>query len=206
MRKLKLQVQISVDGYIADTNGKTDWLVWNWGNEWNWDDELKKYFNDLTESIDCVLLSRKMAEEGFIGHWARVAESAANDQASFARNITNAKKVVFSKTLDQSAPVVNTWENTTIANRDVINEIRALKDQRGKDMIAYGGASLVSSLIQARLVDEFYLFINPTVLGDGMPIFEDLDSKLNLIPAESKLYSCGVMVLKYVVKSANAVN
>lgn len=67
MRKLTLEVQMSVDGYIAEKNGNTDWMVWNWGDEWNWDDELKKYHTDLTKSVDGILLSRKMAEAGFIG-------------------------------------------------------------------------------------------------------------------------------------------
>ena len=66
MRKLKLQVQMSVDGYIAGPNGEMDWMVWNW------DDTLKKYVDDLTDSIDCILLGRKMAP-GFIAHWAKVA-------------------------------------------------------------------------------------------------------------------------------------
>jgi dihydrofolate reductase len=200
MRKLKLQVQMSVDGYVADTNGKTDWMVWNWGNEWSWDHELKKYFNDLTASIDCVLLSRKMAVEGFIGHWAKVAEDPTTDQAEFAQKITAARKVVFTKTLTQLDATTNGWSNTDIAKGDFTSKINILKNQQGKDIIVYGGASFASSLIKARLVDEFYLFINPTVLGDGMPIFEELGSKLNLIPAQSKLYRCGVMVVKYELK------
>jgi dihydrofolate reductase len=191
---------MSVDGYIADTNGKTDWMVWNWGNEWSWDDELKKYFNTLTASIDCVLLSRKMAVEGFIGHWAKVAEDPTNDQAEFAQKITASRKVVFTKTLTQLDATTNGWSNTDIAKGDFTSKINILKNQHGKDIIVYGGASFASSLIKARLVDEFYLFINPTVLGDGMPIFEELGSKLNLIPAESKLYTCGVMVVKYELK------
>ena len=195
MRKLKLQVQISVDGYIADTNGKTDWLIWNWGPEWTWDDELRKYFIDLKQSIDCVLLSRKMAVEGFIGHWAKVAENPNDPQAAFARKITSARKVVFTKTLDQSTVATNGWTNTDIAKGDLIDEINKLKSQDGKDMIAYGGASFLSSLIKARLIDEFHLFVNPTLLGNGMPIFKELDRKLNLALVNTKTYACGVTVL-----------
>jgi dihydrofolate reductase len=61
LRKIKLQVQMSVDGYIAGPHGEMDWLVWNW------DDKLKEYVNELTESIDSILLGRKMTE-GFIHH------------------------------------------------------------------------------------------------------------------------------------------
>jgi dihydrofolate reductase len=194
MRKLKLQVQISVDGYIADANGKTDWLVWNWSDEWNWDDELKKYFIDLTESIDCILLGRKTAE-GFIAHWAKVAENPNDPQFAFAKNITDAHKVVFTKTLDKSE-----WNNTDIAMGDVVSEINKLKNQNGKDIIVYGGASFVSSLIKAGLIDEFHLFVNPTVLGNGMTIFKELNSKLNVTLVKSKSYEYGIVVLKYVLK------
>jgi dihydrofolate reductase len=197
MRKLKLQVQMSVDGYIADVNGKADWMIWNWSPEWTWDDALRKYFIDLKQSVDCVLLSRKMAVEGFIGHWARVAENPNDPQAAFARKITSARKIVFTKTLDESAPAAYGWNNTAIANGDLVSEINKLKSQEGKDIIVYGGASFVSSLIKAGLIDEYHLFINPTVLGDGMPIFEELDSKLNLTFVDARPYDCGVTVLNY---------
>src|SRR5882762_3327444 len=102
MKKLILEVQMSVDGYIADKNGKTDWMLWNWGDEWNWDIELRKYHNDITASVDCILLSRKMAEEGFIHHWANMAEKNDNPQYGFANKIKETYKVVFTKTLNKS--------------------------------------------------------------------------------------------------------
>ena len=61
MRTLKLQMQISVDGFVAGPNGELDWM------EWNWDDEIKNYVNELTDSVDTILLGRKMTE-GFISH------------------------------------------------------------------------------------------------------------------------------------------
>jgi len=192
MRKLKLQVQISIDGFIATENGSSDWLVWNWGPVWNWDDELKKYFNDLTDSVDCVLLSRKMAEEGFIGHWAKVAQNPNDPQFTFASNTTKSHKVVFSKTLEQSV-----WDNTELAKGDLTTDVNILKNQTGKDMIAYGGSAFLSSLIKAGLIDEFYLFVNPTAVGKGLPIFDQLDHSLKLTLVKAKSYDCGVAVLQY---------
>jgi dihydrofolate reductase len=190
MRKLKLQVQISIDGFIADKNGKTDWMIWNWGQEWTWDNKLQKYFEDLTASIDCVLLSRKMAVEGFIDHWAKMADSK-NSQSSFAKIIKPAHKVVFSKTLKKSK-----WDNTEIAGGNLKTEIDKMKKQKGKDIIVYGGASFLSSLIHANLIDEFHLFVNPTMLGGGMPIFKEA-GKLNLDLVDAKSYACGIVVLIY---------
>ncbi len=74
MRKVILEIQLSVDGYIADENGKTDWMIWNWGDELTWDVKLTEYLNSLHSSIDCILLSRKMAEEGFISYWERASK------------------------------------------------------------------------------------------------------------------------------------
>lgn len=193
MKKLKLQVQTSVDGFIGDDKGRTDWLVWNWGPEWTWDEALRKHFIGLHETIDTVLLSRKMAQEGFIGHWARVAEDSAGPQYPFAKAIRDASKVVFTKTLDKSV-----WENTSLAKGHLTIEVNKLKDQAGKDMIVYGGASFVSSLIEEGLVDEFHLFVNPVAIGSGLSIFKDPALKLNLRLVDTQSFDCGVSVLTYV--------
>lgn len=195
MRKLILQVQITVDGYIAGNDGSTDWMIWNWGKEWTWDKELQKYFIDLKSTIDCVLLSRKMAQEGFINHWAQVAAETDNPQYAIAKKITDARKVVFTKTLEKSE-----WDNTELAKGDLVSEVNKLKNQEGKDIIAYGGATFLSSLIKAKLVDEFQLFMNPVVLGDGMAIFKEIDSRQDFTLVNAKSFACGIAVLKYVPK------
>lgn len=192
MRKLKLLVQTSIDGFIADKNGKTDWMLWNWGNEWNWDDELRKYFTDLTNSIDCILLSRQMAEEGFVAHWANMAANHDNPQSSFAKKITGTHKIVFSTTLKKSI-----WNNTSLAAGNYVDEINQLKKQNGKDIIVYGGATFVSSLIKTELIDECHLFINPTVLGNGLTIFRDIEKKQNLKFKKVTGFDCGVVVQVY---------
>lgn len=124
---------MSIDGYIAEADGNTSWMVWNWADDWNWDNELRQCHIDLTTSSDCILLSRKMAEEGFVNHWEKVAENPANPQYAFAKPITEMHKVVFTKTLDKSK-----WKNTELAKGDFVNEINQLKSQKGKDIIVYG--------------------------------------------------------------------
>ncbi len=180
MRKLKLQVQLSVDGYIAGVNGEMDWLVWEW------DDALKSYVTELTESTDCIVLGRKLAE-GFIPHWA------ANPSLEGAVYMNSASKVVFSKTL-QTSP----WENTFLAKGNIVDEINNLKNQPGKDIIAYGGATFVSSLIQNKLIDEFHLFINPAAIGMGLSIFKEVDGKQTMALVKATSFKCGIVVLHYV--------
>lgn len=177
-------MQMSLDGFVAGANGEMDWLTWNW------DDELKKYINELTENIDLILLGRKLAE-GFIPTWRSRAENpeTADD---FSRKMVDTPKIVFSDTLEKSG-----WENAQIAEGDSQSVIKRLKEETGQDIIVYGGGSFVSSLIKDNLIDEYNLFINPVALGSGMPIFNSLKNNLNLSLNESRSFECGIVALRY---------
>ena len=137
MRKVKLQMQMSIDGFVAGENGAMDWMIWNW------DDQLKAYVNQITAPVDCIILGRVLAQ-GFIPHWAKVATDQNNPEVEAGKKYTATSKVVFTKTLDKSA-----WDNTVLAKGDLVDEIANLKNQAGKDIIVYGGGSFVSSLIKA---------------------------------------------------------
>src|SRR3972149_12341275 len=179
MRKLKLQVQMTIDGFVAGPNGEMEWTAIDWDNE------LKKYVGKITEPVDCIILGRKLAQ-GFIPHWASHPKEEGADK------FNSTKKVVFTKTLEKSD-----WDNTVLAKDDLVEEIAKLKKQDGNDIIAYGGATFVSALIKHGLIDEFHLFINPTAIGKGMTIFKELDSKQNLNLVESTSFDCGIVVLNY---------
>jgi dihydrofolate reductase len=184
MRKLKLQIQISVDGFVAGPNGEMDWMVFNW------DDELKNYVNEITEPVDCIILGRKLAQ-GFIPAWSsRIASPETED--AFAHKMVDTPKVVFSGTLENTE-----WENTRLAQGDSAQEILHLKEQHGKDIIVYGGSSFVSSLIKQGLIDEYNLFVNPAALGKGLTIFNGLEEKVNLTLVKNKAFDCGITLLCY---------
>ena len=189
-----LSCGMSIDGYLADSSGKTDWMVWNCGPTWSWDKELQDWFTDLTMSVGCILLSRKMAEEGFISHWKNVMQRPDDPQLRLATKLVNTPKVVFSRKLRKSDPIVLGWENATLAQGDTIEEISLLKAQNGEDIIVYGGASFVSHLVQNHLVDELILIVNPVALGSGMKIFQ---GKTELKCTGVRSFSCGINVLTY---------
>lgn len=184
MRKLKLQVQMSVDGFIAGPNGEMDWMVWNW------DDALKNYVATLTEPVDCIVLGRKLAE-GFIPHWSAAAE-IANEEQVFALKMSETSKVVFTKTLESAD-----WSNTVLAKGNLADEINTLKNQEGGDIIVYGGGTFVSSLINEGLIDEYHLFVNPAILGSGMPIFQSLSATQSLVLKQAQGFDCGITLLYY---------
>ncbi|BAU56061.1 dihydrofolate reductase family protein [Mucilaginibacter gotjawali] len=185
MRKLKLQMQLSVDGFVAGPNGEMDWMSWNWG------DDIKQYVTDLTHSIDCILLGGHMPG-GFIPYWESVAANPDNPQYAFGKLMTDTPKVVFTKTIEKSE-----WNNTVLAKGDLIEEVNNLKAQPGKDIITYGGANFASNLIKNNLIDEYHLFINPTIISRGMPIFKYTEQKMNLKLVKAIPFECGIAVLCY---------
>jgi dihydrofolate reductase len=99
---------------------------------------------------------------------------------------------VFTKTLKKSR-----WINTEIATGDLIEEVNKIKSQNGRDIIVYGGVSFDSSLIKEKLIDEFYLFINPVAIGNGLSIFKDLNEVQKYTLIESKVFECGIVLLRY---------
>src|SRR5437867_4265407 len=112
MRTLKLQMQISVDGYVAGPNGELDWMTWNL------DPKLLQFINLLTDSSDTILLGRKMTD-GFVGYWENVVNNQPDSpEFSFARKMVDTPKVVFSKTLAESK-----WNNTRLAKRNLADEV-----------------------------------------------------------------------------------
>lgn len=181
---------MSVDGFIAGPNGEMDWMVLDW------DDKIRNYVFELTESVDTIILGRKMTD-GFISYWSDVMTKpddplSIDRSHAFAKKMIDTPKIVFTKTLKKSQ-----WPNTDIATGDLTDEISKLKNMKGKDIIVYGGASFDSSLIRAGLIDEFHLFINPVAIGNGMTIFKDLNKiqKFNLV--KSVTFESGEVGLHY---------
>lgn len=187
MRKVKLQMQMTINGYVGGPNGENDWMTWNP------DDEFLAFIGSHFDSTDTLLLGRKLAE-GFIEHWENAA--VTNPEHPFAKKIVDIPKIVFTRTLEESI-----WNNTTLAKGNLADEIARLKKQEGKDIAVVGGAGFAASLIKEGLIDEFNLIINPTAIASGMTIFNLLDGVRKFTPIESKLYNGGKTVLSFKPKN-----
>ena len=185
MRKVKLQVQLSLDGFVGSPEGKMDYLVWNW------DESLKKYVADFTEAADTMILGTVLYE-GMKGYWPAIPPD--NEQYAAAQSFNAMEKVVFSSSL---AAKDLTWNNSRLAKGTAAEEIRELKSGPGKDIVVYGGARFVSGLIREGLIDEYHLFVNPVAIGKGLSIFGALQEYAKFEMVEAKAFACGIVVLHY---------
>jgi len=180
VRTFKLQVQITVDGFMAGPNGEMDWMTVPWT------DDLNSYVGAIWEPVDCIVLGRKLAE-GFIPAWE--AGPPGEDQQSID-TMNNTPKVVISHTLTESP-----WKNAVVAGGDLAETVNELKAKPGGDIITSGGGTLARSLIAEGLLDELHLFVNPTAVGAGMPVFPALGSNQPLRLVTARAFDCGVTAL-----------
>ena len=151
------------------------------------DDQVPKYKLDELSASDALLLGRKTYEI-FAGYWPK-----ANDDAGFADKMNNLAKHVVSTTLKKVD-----WNNSRLIKAKVPDEVGKLKQQQGKDILVYGSAKLVKTLLQHDLVDELRLMVYPVVLGSGKRLFDDHAETLKTLNlAESKTFPSGIVLLSY---------
>ncbi|WP_109698161.1 dihydrofolate reductase family protein [Chitinophaga deserti] len=162
MRKLKLQMQMTIDGFVAGPEGQLDWM-WLSGDL---DPTGLQKVIDLADSCDTLLMGRGMSR-GFIDYWEKVVDTQPDcKEYPLATRMVDLHKIVFSHSQKDIK-----GRNSQMENGDLATVVKALKETPGKDIMVYGGAKFASSLISLNLVDEFYFFRNPVAIGKGMPIF-----------------------------------
>jgi dihydrofolate reductase len=144
---------------------------------------------ELAESCDTILLGRKMTPD-FIAHWENVVDNQPDSpEQLLAQLMVNMRKIVFSRTQTDIK-----GRNLEVENGDLAPAVQALKKQLGKDIIVYGGANFVSSLISLNLIDEYLIFICPAAIGKGLSIFKEK----KLLKLESSIaYNHGKVLHKY---------
>ena len=164
MRKLKLQIQITIDGFVAGPNGELDWM-WIPGER---DETAFRKIIELADSCNTILLGRKMTPV-FIAHWENVVDNLPDSpEQPLAQLMVNLRKIAFSHT-----ETAIKGRNLEVENGDLAEAVLALKKQPGKDIMVYGGAGFVSSLISQNLIDEYYIITNPVAIGSGLSIFKE---------------------------------
>jgi dihydrofolate reductase len=182
MRKVIYSMMVSLDGFIEGPNRELDWVTV--------DEELHKYINDRQSAIDTYLYGR-WTYEVIVDYWPTADTNPSNPEyvVEFAHIWKNMPKIVFSRTLEQAE-----W-NTRVVRENIAEEIAKLKAHPGKDL-ALGGADIASTFMQFGLLDEYWLYVQPVVLGSGTPMFRALD-KINLRLVETRTFDSGVVLLRY---------
>lgn len=177
-------MQMSLDGFIEGPGGAMDWLT-SGGEDW------KEMFKDL-ESVDTHLLGRKMYP-GYSAYWRSLLTdpSGPKDEVAYAKLADRTPHIVFSKTLNTVD-----WQNTRIAI-DPVAEINRLRQEPGKDMVIWGGAEMAASFINLGLVDKYRIALNPTILGGGKPLFNNISERRKLKLIEARPLKSGTTVLWY---------
>lgn len=188
MKKIILDLTMSLDGFIEGENKEVDWIIF--------DKETGQNLSAFADEIDTVLYGRVSYES--YGNYVP-DESAMQSEKDFYRKVNEMQKFVFSKTLK------STTDNAILINEGTIEAINSIKKNAKKDIWLFGGAGLVSTLLNLDLIDEIRIGINPVVLGQGNPLFKEIKSRKTLKLLKTKIYKSGVVGLYYKpVKSAKA--
>jgi dihydrofolate reductase len=191
MSRIVVSEFVSLDGVMQapgrreeDTSGSFKHGGWSFKFH---DDQVPKYKLDELDASDALLLGRKTYEI-FAGYWPK-----AKDDRGFADKMNNLAKHVVSTTLKRVD-----WNNSRLIKARVPDEVGKLRQQPGKDILVYGSAKLVKTLLQHDLVDELRLMVYPVVLGSGKRLFDDHAETLKTLKlAESKTFPSGIVLLSY---------
>ena len=184
MRKIVQFMHVSLDGFVAGPNGELDWI--------KVDDEIFDYAGDRTDHADTALYGRVtfgMME----GYWPTAGDqpNASKHDLHHSKWYNQVEKIVLSKTLRGN------FKNTRIISDNVESEIKKLKQASGKEVIIFGSPGASHSLMSLGLIDELWVFVNPILVGKGIPMFKEIRSTVNLKLLKSHAFKCGVVCLHY---------
>lgn len=185
MRKIVVSEFVSLDGVMEDPGGSEKFKHGGWTGKY-WSDEIGKFkFEELFAS-DALLLGR-ITYQGFAAAWPSI-----KDEAGFADRMNGLPKYVVSTTLTEV-----TWNNSQLITRNVAEEVSKLKQQSGQNILIFGSGTLVQTLMQHGLIDEYQILVYPVVLGSGKSFFKSFDDQVSLKLVETKTFASGVVALSY---------
>lgn len=182
MRKVIATEYVTLDG-VMEEPGQWSFPFWN--------DEAAQYKSEELFASDALLLGR-VTYQGFAAAWPTMT-----DTGEFGEKMNSMPKYVASTTLEELA-----WNNSRLINGNVVEEVSALKQQPGQDLLLAGSGVLVHTLMQHDLIDEYRLMVHPIILGSGKRLFRDGGAMKTLKLVETKTFSSGVVVLSYQPASA----
>lgn len=188
MGNLTLFMHISLDGFAAGIKGQMDWI--------HVDDEIFDHGAERIYATDTALYGRNTYQL-MESYWPTAADkpNATKHDIEHSRWYKQAKKVVLSKTMEEK-----NLTGTRVISENLADEINKLKQSKEKEILIFGSPTAAHSLMAADLIDNYWFNINPVLLGKGIPVFKDINTKTNLMLAATKVFSSGVVCLYYTRK------
>ena len=185
MRNLIFFMHTSLDGFVAGLNGEMDWI--------KGDEEMFDFVATMTEQADTALYGR-VTYEMMQSYWPKAGEqpNASKHDIEHSTWYNRVSKVVLSRTMKETG-----LQNTTVINDQLSEKINSIKHRGDKNILIFGSPRASQSLLNQGLIDEFWLFVNPIILGQGMPLFKNITGTTKLKFVESKTFTCGVIALHY---------
>jgi dihydrofolate reductase len=183
-RDLIVTENTTIDSVIDATG---DWFVPSGSEDPDHVAEMRDVEERLRANADALLVGR-LTFEAFRGYWPRQTD----DTTGVTEYLNRVDKYVISSTLEEPG-----WEGTTVLRGDVADEVAALKDRPGGDIVTTGSITLVHALGRAGLVDEYRLFVYPVVLGQGRRLFEGPAGRHELALVETRAFTSGIVLLRY---------
>lgn len=185
MRKLIFFMHTSLDGFVAGLNGEMDWI--------KVDDAIFDFVSTMTDQADTALYGR-VTYQMMENYWPTAAEkpNASKHDIEHSRWYNNVSKIVLSTTIKETGQ-----NNTKVISENISGSINKIKQQDGKNILIFGSPSASNSLLNKGLVDEFWVFVNPILLGQGIPLFKDIPESIKLSLLETKTFDNGVIALHY---------
>jgi dihydrofolate reductase len=188
MRRIISFMHISLDGFVAGPNGEMNWI--------KVDDEIFDHVEKRIGQTDTALYGR-VTYDMMEGYWPTAADkpNPSNHDIQHSKWYSNAHKIVLSKTLKDAE------NNTTIISDNLSERINEIKNSNGsEDILLFGSPTATHALIQQNLIDGYWLFVNPIILGEGIPLFTGIKEKTKLKLLSTQQFTSGVTELNYIVE------
>ena len=188
MRKIISFMHISLDGFVSGLNGEMDWI--------KAEQEIFDYVGKRISEGDTSLYGR-VTFEMMEGYWHTAGDkpTATKHEIEHSNWYKTVNKVVLSKSMKGDG-----LTNTKIISDNLSDRINEIKQQEGEDILIFGSPTATHSLMQENLIDGYWLFVNPVILGKGIPLFVDIKDKIKLKLLNTKQFICGVTELNYIVE------
>ncbi len=175
----------SLDGFVAGLNGEMNWI--------KVDEDIFDFVATMTNKADTALYGR-VTYEMMQSYWPSAGEEpgASKHDKEHSAWYNKVSKIVLSRTMSEKG-----FDNTVVISDHLADNINKIKNQDGKNILIFGSPAASHSLMGQGLIDEFWLFVNPILLGQGIPLFKDVPELTKLKLIETKTFSCGVIALNY---------